>query len=102
MKVNDVFDIKILDVDIRGNGIARIDGFVVFIPFALKDEIVKIKIIDIKKRYAKGMILEIISKSNDRTNVDCPHFFKCGGCKFLHTKYRMGCQIGIPFCARCL
>lgn len=77
--------VKIIDVDNNGNGIARTNNIVVFIKGALKDEVVKIKIIEIKKKYMIGSIIEIISASDKRVNVTCPYYDKCGGCVFLHT-----------------
>ena len=43
MKINDIYEVIINDEDDIGNGITRIDNFVVFIPYALKDEKMKIK-----------------------------------------------------------
>lgn len=79
------FNVEIIDVDNKGNGVAKIDNIVVFIKGALKNEIVKIKINDVKKRYMIASIIEIIKPSNLRTNVLCPYYNKCGGCKFMHT-----------------
>lgn len=79
------FNVEIIDVDNKGNGIAKIDNIVVFIKGALKNEIVKIKINNVKKRYMTAEIIEIIKPSNLRINVLCPYYKKCGGCKFMHT-----------------
>ena len=62
MKINDIYEVIINDEDDIGNGITRIDDFVVFIPYALKDEKIKIKIIKINKRFAIGRIEKIIKK----------------------------------------
>lgn len=79
------FNVEIIDVDNKGNGVAKIDNIVVFIKGALKNEIVKIKINDVKKRFMTASIIEIIKPSNLRINVLCPYYNKCGGCKFMHT-----------------
>lgn len=79
------FNVEIIDVDNKGNGVAKIDNIVVFIKGALKNEIVKIKINNVKKRYMIASIIEIIKPSNLRINVLCPYYNKCGGCKFMHT-----------------
>ena len=87
MKIGDKYKIKIIDEDNIGNGIAKIDNFVIFIKSALKDEEIEIEIIKINKHYAVGKILNIIFKSNKRIDVECKYYDICGGCNFLHTTY---------------
>lgn len=87
MKINDIYQVTIISEDMEGNGIARIDNFVIFVFGALKNEKVKIKITEINKRYAKGKIINILEKSNKRKSVLCPIYDKCGGCNFFHTSY---------------
>ena len=84
MKINSEFIVKIDDVDINGNGVTRINNLVVFVKNALKDEIVKIKIISLNKRFASAEIVEIIEKSSIREDIKCPFYNLCGGCNFLH------------------
>ncbi len=83
--LNKVFVVDIKEVDNNGNGIARIDNIVVFVKGALKDEVCRVKIINIKKKYMIGIIVEILKPSKDRVEVKCPYYDKCGGCSFLHT-----------------
>ena len=87
MKINDIYEVTIISEDMEGNGISRIDNFVIFVFGALKNEKVKIKITEINKRYAKGKIINILEKSNKRKSVLCPIYDKCGGCNFFHTSY---------------
>ena len=68
-KDNSEFIVKIDDVDINGNGVTRINNLVVFVKNALKDEIVKIKIISLNKRFASAEIVEIIEKSSIREDI---------------------------------
>ena len=87
MKINDIYEVIINDEDDIGNGITRIDNFVVFVPYALKDEKIKVKIIKLNKRFATGKIEEIIIKSDRRECVKCKSFNECGGCSFLHLSF---------------
>ena len=84
MNINDVIDVLIVDIDNNGNGIAKYNNIVIFIKGVLLNELVRIKIIDIKKRYAIGSLIEVIEKSSLRCDVLCPYFYECGGCDFLH------------------
>ena len=68
-------------------GVARIDGFVVFVDRALPGQRVKAKIIRKKKDYAFARITEILQESPHRVTPRCRHFPDCGGCAFQHLEY---------------
>ena len=87
MKVNGLYETKILRLNNEGEGIGSIEGITTFIPYALKDETVKVKIDKIYDNYATGNIVEIIDKSNDRIDPICPYFYTCGGCNLMHLNY---------------
>lgn len=87
MKKNDVYEIEIIDIGNNGEGIGKIDNFVVFIPYAIKGEIIKTLILKVNKNFAYGKILSIIKASEFRTEPPCPYFYKCGGCNIQHIKY---------------
>ncbi|MBQ2865074.1 MAG: 23S rRNA (uracil(1939)-C(5))-methyltransferase RlmD [Clostridia bacterium] len=70
-----------------GSGIARADGFVVFVPFAVRGDECDIKIVKVLKNHAYGIIEEVVSPSKERIQPECPVFKKCGGCDFLHMTY---------------
>jgi 23S rRNA (uracil1939-C5)-methyltransferase len=63
------------------------DGRAVFIPFALPGERVRIRLVEDKRRYARGELLEIIEPSPERVAPRCPHFQVCGGCHYQHLPY---------------
>jgi 23S rRNA (uracil1939-C5)-methyltransferase len=70
-----------------GAGIARTNGKVVFVKGGLPGEILKIRVIKDKGRYAEASIDEILRTSNERTQAPCPVFGECGGCQWQHVKY---------------
>ena len=100
MKINDIYEVIIDSVDINGNGVTRINNIVTFIPNALENEKIKIKITEIEKHFAYAEILEIINSSNLRNEVKCPYYNKCGGCNFLHTTYDNEMNIKIKWLER--
>lgn len=79
--------IEIESVAALGSGVGRIQGFTVFIPHSVGGDIVKARITRVKKNFAEAEIVEIIEKSANRAEEDCPHFRTCGGCQFRHMKY---------------
>ena len=85
--LKDKYRVEIIDEDNIGNGISKVDNFVIFINNALKGEILDIEITKINKHYAIGKIINIVKKSNKRIDVICKYYNSCGGCNFLHTTY---------------
>ena len=87
MKINDIYDVVIESVDDIGNGVTRIKNIVVFVPYTLSHEKVKIKIVNVSKRFAVGKVIEFITKSDKRCEVKCHCYNECGGCNFLHINF---------------
>lgn len=85
-----------------GEGIAKINDFTIFIQGAIKGEKVKILILKVTKSFAYGKILEIINASNNRNNVDCETFSKCGGCTLRHINYGETLNIKRDIVKNCL
>ena len=74
-------NVKILNQDHFGRGIAKIDGKTYFIEYALPGENVDIEIVKDKSKYT-------VAKVKDYKNItDCPYYLECGGCHILHQKY---------------
>jgi 23S rRNA (uracil1939-C5)-methyltransferase len=84
---NKEYIVNIESLGYEGEGVAKIDGYPIFIPGALKGECVRIIVIKAKKKYAHGRILEIIEKSSERTEPKCINYEKCGGCTLMHLNY---------------
>jgi len=87
LEINKEYVVDIESLGYEGEGVARIDGYPVFVLGALPQEKVKIKIIKAKKKYAFGELLEIIYSSDVRKVPKCIKFEECGGCSLKHLKY---------------
>ena len=89
MKVekNKEYIVDIIDNGFQGEGIAKIDGFTIFIPNAIKGEKIRILIVKVLASHAFGKIIEIIKKSEYREDSDCKTYKRCGGCSLRHVKY---------------
>lgn len=66
---------------------ARLEDFVIFVPFVALGETVEIEITEVKKRFARGRLLKVVSISPDRVTPPCPYFSDCGGCQYQHLDY---------------
>ncbi len=84
---NREYTVTIESISSDGNGVAHIDGFAVFVPQTAAGDEVRILIVKVQKRFAYGKVLEILTPSNTRTDVDCPHYKRCGGCQLRHIAY---------------
>ncbi|HEY4085968.1 MAG TPA: TRAM domain-containing protein, partial [Bryobacteraceae bacterium] len=70
-----------------GEGLARVDGQVVFTPFVLPGEAVEVAPPASKKQAQRADLLRVIEPSADRVAAPCPIFGKCGGCHYQHADY---------------
>jgi len=84
---NKEYIVKIIDNGYEGEGIAKIDGFTVFVPGTIKGEKVKILIVKVLSSHAFGKVLEILETSESRQETDCITYKRCGGCNLRHIKY---------------
>ena len=58
VEVGKEYDVTISDTSRRGDGIAKIDGFVIFVAGAKQGQSVKIKVTQVSNRYAMGTVVE--------------------------------------------
>lgn len=84
---NQIFEVDIVDNGIEGEGIAKIDGFTIFVPGAICGEKVRIKILKVLSSHGYAKVEEIIKKADCRKEMDCTTFSKCGGCTMRHIQY---------------
>lgn len=84
---NKEYVVDIVDNGFEGEGIAKIDGFTIFIPNAIKGEKLRILIVKVLSSHAFGKIIEIIEKSEHRIEEDCTTYKRCGGCNLRHIDY---------------
>jgi len=71
----------------EGDGVARIDGQVVFVKGAIMGETCEIRILRQTKNVAWAKIETMLAPSPHRLEPNCPAFGPCGGCDFLHMSY---------------
>lgn len=93
VKKNEEYIVEIIDQGYEGEGIAKINGFTIFIEGAIKEEKVKTLIVKVTSSHAFGKIIEIIEKSESRVEVDCSTYKRCGGCNLRHIQYDKTLQI---------
>ncbi|HZL13749.1 MAG TPA: TRAM domain-containing protein, partial [Verrucomicrobiae bacterium] len=86
-KIGDKISLTIHDIAFGGEGVGRVDDFVIFVPFVLLEEIVEVEIIEVKKNFARAKLLRVEKSSPQRVQPPCVYFGKCGGCQYQHIDY---------------
>lgn len=88
------FDLQLEKYTYGGDAMGRLpDGRAIFVPFALPGERVRVRVVEEKKNFARGEIIEIIEPSPDRIKARCKHFGACGGCHYQHLLYEKQLEI---------
>ncbi len=80
-------EVRIENLTNEGSGVARVDGWVVFVPFALPGELVKCRVFRNHKNYSNADLVEVLEPSPERVEPVCPLFGTCGGCQYQHLDY---------------
>lgn len=91
---NDIITLEITALTNEGSGVGHFRedgsdsrGMAVFVPFTAVGDVISCRIVKVLKSYAYGKIEEILTRSADRIQNDCPAYGKCGGCCFRHISY---------------
>src|SRR6185369_5640435 len=79
--------VSIEDIAFGGEGVARVDDFVIFVPFVLVGEEVEVQVLEVKKRFARARLVKVLKAAPDRVTPLCPYFGDCGGCQYQHIAY---------------
>src|SRR5689334_24470022 len=85
--------VTIDDIAFGGEGVGRIEDFVVFVSFVLVGEVVEVEITEVKKRFARARLVRVVQPSTDRVQPECRYFGECGGCQYQHIEYSMQLRI---------
>jgi len=93
LKPADKITLTIHDIAFGGEGVGRVDEFVVFVPFVIVGETVEAEITEVKKNFARAKLLRVSAPAPDRVAPECRYFTQCGGCQYQHMAYAAQLQI---------
>ena len=85
--VGDRLEVKIADMAFGGDGVGKVDGVVVFVPFVIVGEVALVEITERKSDFARARLLQVITPSPNRVDPKCQYFGECGGCQYQHIDY---------------
>ena len=87
ISVDDELELEIDSLAYGGNGVARLNGFVVFVRRGLPGDKVRARVTKVKRNHAEALALEIVERGAPRVEAPCAHYPACGGCRFQDLAY---------------
>jgi len=87
LNIGDRLTLGIHDIAFGGEGVGRVEDFVVFVPFVIAGEEVEVEVIEVKKNFARAKLLRVLKPSPERVEPECSYFTRCGGCQYQHINY---------------
>jgi 23S rRNA (uracil1939-C5)-methyltransferase len=84
---NDYIDVVFEDLTHDGAGVAKVEGYPLFVPNGLPGEKAKVKVIKVNKGYGIGRLMELYEKSPFRVEISSHEANNYGGCQLEHISY---------------
>jgi len=83
----DLLTVTIDDLAFGGEGVGRVDGYVVFVKGGVPGDHLQVRLTQARSRFGRGVIEAIDQPSPHRVEPPCPYFGRCGGCRLQHVQY---------------
>jgi 23S rRNA (uracil1939-C5)-methyltransferase len=80
-------NLEIVDIAAEGKAVAKADGKVIFVPYAIPGSIVDVQIVRKQRNFMEGKIINVVKQSDKFIDAFCEHFGVCGGCKWQNVPY---------------
>jgi 23S rRNA (uracil1939-C5)-methyltransferase len=83
----DVLDLTIDDLAFGGEGVGRVQGYVIFVRGGVPGDRVRARVVEARSRFGRAVIESLEIPSPERVDAPCPYFGRCGGCRLQHLAY---------------
>lgn len=87
MKTGDIIELTVSDVAFGGDGVARHEGRVVFVPLTVSGDRLRARVTRVAAQFARAEVETLLQAGPGRTEPRCRHFGVCGGCQYQHMDY---------------
>ena len=87
MGIDRVVELELETVGRGGQALGRHGGKVVFVPGSIPGEVVRVRIVEERRRWSRAELLRVLEPSPHRVDAPCPTFGPCGGCHWQHMAY---------------
>ncbi|WP_044617059.1 TRAM domain-containing protein [Gynuella sunshinyii] len=91
--VGSVIELTIGKYDHHGQGIGWYEGNTVFVPQAMPEERVRVRVVEQKQTVLVAVVEQLLERSADRCEAFCPYYNDCGGCTLQHVPHEIQLQI---------
>jgi 23S rRNA (uracil1939-C5)-methyltransferase len=93
--MGEIFEVTPFAMGHGGDAIGRHEGRVVFVPYTMPGERVRVEVTEEHKRYARARLVDVLEPVAARVEPPCPYFGPdaCGGCQFQHITYPVQVQL---------
>ncbi len=89
VKLHDEVELQVDSLAYGGNGVARLNGFVVFVRRGLPGDRVRARVTKVKRGFAEALAVDVLEPSPSRVDAPCEHYPACGGCRFQDLAYEV-------------
>jgi 23S rRNA (uracil1939-C5)-methyltransferase len=80
-------DVRVDSLAYGGNGVGRLNGFVVFVRRGLPGDLVRARVTKVKRSHAEALAVDVLEPGPERVEAPCAHYPACGGCRFQDLAY---------------
>jgi 23S rRNA (uracil1939-C5)-methyltransferase len=87
VSVDQELELRIDSLAYGGNGVARLNGFVVFVRRGLPGDRVRARVTKVKRNHAEATAIDVLEAGAPRVAAPCKHYPECGGCRFQDLAY---------------
>ncbi|MFQ5483291.1 MAG: TRAM domain-containing protein, partial [Nitrospinaceae bacterium] len=88
VRTGDRLELTVERLNSSGDGIAKKEGYILFLPEALPGDQVRAEVVKTTPRFGVASVVERRRASPDRIEAPCPVFPRCGGCRFQDLNYQ--------------
>ncbi len=86
---DDVVELDVESLAFGGNGVARLNGYVVFVRRGLPGDRVRARVTKVKRSHAEALAVDVVDPGPNRVDAPCAHYPECGGCRFQDLAYEV-------------
>src|SRR3954454_10284889 len=87
VRIDDEIEVSVESLAYGGNGVARLNGVVVFVRRGLPGDTVRARVTKVKRNHAEALAVEVLEPGPERVEAPCRHSPECGGCRFQDLAY---------------
>src|SRR5215218_10317347 len=89
VRKDEEIELRVDSLAYGGNGVARLNGYVVFVRRGLPGDRVRARVTKVKRNHAEALAVDVLEPGPNRVEAPCEHYPACGGCRFQDLAYEV-------------